>query len=85
MNQNCFYPGDRVVCCVGDGRINPGQIGTVCSSGYMVGVDWDQYIFGHNCMGKCRQGHGWFIPENCIGLLNEQEDSNQLSDDCDII
>ena len=59
-----------------------GCTGTVVGDrggGEWVNVEWDDEICGgHNCEGKCRDGHGWNVPRKVIRLVftTEVEDSD---------
>ena len=52
-----------------------GKIGTVVNfsiNGYSVGVEFDDVVetksglMGHNCHGKAKSEHGWFVDENFL-------------------
>lgn len=81
-----FCVGDRVSLVVDhpDGKVSLhiGDTGTVVkisrkNRGILLGVEWDEYIGGHDIDGRhsCKPGHGWnvFVEEVCL-CENENED-----------
>lgn len=73
-----FKIGDRVV--LSDSRYHnttyseneqliEGTKGTVIETNWgphTLGVQWDIYISGHDCGGKCKYGYGWRVNEKSI-------------------
>lgn len=37
-----------------------------------VGICFDDYIFGHDCMGRCTKGHGWYVRRCDLRIVNEE-------------
>lgn len=76
-----FNIGDRVCITAslgGDSRrdLGKGDTGTVVYiSGNRAGVEWDKELLdgvvGHNCNGRCKSGHGWYINSKCIELCED--------------
>ena len=70
-----FFAGDRVVAISGsDGNLNiVGKIGTVIydKDPTKPGVEYDEYIGGHDLGGKCREGHGWYTYTNDLEYYYE--------------
>lgn len=70
-----FKVGDRVVS-IGehDGRDVDGKYGTIVridgGSCNPIGVGFDYDIDGHSCGCKCENGHGWFLPESKLKLVD---------------
>ena len=73
--MSVFACGDRVVCVREyDGKASiVGASGTVFAVekpppyGYgRCGVCFDKNIFGHSLGGRCKQDHGWWIPDSCL-------------------
>jgi len=56
--------GDRVRLLINENRfLHKGDLGIVVvfhNSG-SVGVRWDNHISGHDCVGNCESGHGWYV------------------------
>lgn len=76
-----FSIGDRVVCMINhpddNRRIVIGSTGTVCSFNGRIGVYWDDDVGGHHCGSeRCPDGHGWWISEHYIKLVEEDDDSD---------
>jgi len=60
LNYDELSIGDRVVCdFVGRGCMD--RIGTIISFDKQLGVEFDDFIDGHDCQGKCKDGYGWFV------------------------
>lgn len=73
-----FYVGDLVRCVVSPHdagmRIKEGFLGVVCHVEFeRIGVAWDDAFGGHNCMGNCESGHGWYVCPECIECVDESE------------
>jgi len=51
--------GDRVQ--VHGGKIRTISNGTVVINDNSTGIEFDDFIGGHNCRGVCKDGYGWFI------------------------
>ena len=77
-----FNVGDRVRAAVnhpdGNSYIEHGDIGTVIGlddswdvTTYFV--EWDKFVGGHTCGGRCRSGYGW----NADGEQIELAEDNQ--------
>lgn len=41
----------------------------VQTAGDTIGVEWDINIGGHNCGGRTRNKHGWYVHKNSIQLV----------------
>lgn len=75
----------RVISEQCDGKILKGNVGTIVSAKYCngtwrgyyekYGVEFDININGHNCKGLSKDGHGWFITEEKLELV-ETIDTN---------
>lgn len=81
-----FQVGDRVVV-VNDQNstcLNIGDVGTICyvpDDFFMsLGVESDRPSQGHSCDGRCREGHGWWIPSSHIELIEEESVEDELVD-----
>ena len=63
-----FNIGQRVICiALMQNRFEAvNKVGTVIDithNGRLIGVEFDEYINGHDCGGKCKNGYGWrFYP-----------------------
>ena len=54
-----------------------GTIVAVLDDGY--GVEFDCDVGGHTCGGTAKDGHGWYLDEDCIELLEEDDNTeNQI-------
>ena len=68
-----FLPGDRVRYIAKDfiSRVHIGMVGIVV---HVVGVTafvwWDDDIGGHDCNGRCPDGHGWNVPFSTLSLVD---------------
>ncbi len=63
-----FKIGDRVIY-IGSGSIMHGKRGVVVDMSHTeVGVDWDDFISGHNCTGRARSGHGYYVSKHSLQL-----------------
>lgn len=78
-----FQVGDRVVCVRSFNPIRRGMTGTICQhknqslTGKSWGIAWDEYIEGHSCGGRCRDGYGYRLQEEYI-----EHDSERDEEDC---
>lgn len=71
-----FREGDRVVAIHAfDDFIRKGLTGTVTqiSESYNYGVVWDEFMDGHTLGGTCEDGFGWWVVEDDIALLAEED------------
>lgn len=71
--------GDRIIC-LGESDIAYdadvyGKIGTLIekSTSYSWVVDFDEHICGHDCNGLTRLGHGHYIDESCLELIQPKD------------
>ena len=76
--------GDRVICtreyC--DNSKIVGVTGTVVwVSGGGFAVEFDEEIGGHDCGGLAETGHGWWLDEHCVELLNENNNTESQRED----
>jgi len=70
-----FKVGDRVKCVDNGGWQKPivGKYGTVTrisDNGY--GVEFDEHISGHSCMGSAKDGYGWHCYEEMLELAKNE-------------
>lgn len=73
-----FKLGDSVIATKDFENIGKGMTGTVVhfwENGW-VGVDWDDFHYGHGCDGYAEYYSGYYLPEDCLehfelNLLNE--------------
>lgn len=70
-----FEIGDKVVCMINhpDGNLNiaVGSKGTVCNISGRIGVCWDDDVGGHHCDShECVAGHGWWVDDKDLKLLD---------------
>lgn len=82
MNFDKYEVGDRVVF-VGDqapdgGSVETGMTGTVCNiyenSAPHIGVCWDEEIpGGHHCHNTCKYGHGWYVHEYQLEIVESPQ------------
>lgn len=85
-----FSVGDRVTCVVEEAAqcsaLHVGATGEVlvASNDYYppIGVRWDDYnpIF-HTLDAHCELGHGWFVHDDEIELLSEEEIETATDDE----
>lgn len=74
--------GDRVRCIDDfDGNslvLNAtGTIVSVVHDSY--GIEFDCDVDGHNCCGTAKDGRGWYLYDDCIELLEEDDNTeNQI-------
>lgn len=62
------HPCDNSSITAGD----TGIIVKICSSAPRCGVRWDAVVdSGHRCNGTCDDGHGWFVHEDEIELIDD--------------
>jgi len=75
-----YVIGDRV-CAVHDiDHIEAGDTGTVTSLLYGLGVAWDKYNHdAHNLEGACENGHGWWVGEEDVELIENNSDYDMIS------
>lgn len=85
-----FKVGDRVRLLVEEPDGNPDlqidSLGTVCAIDDLgfsqVGVSWDDEIHGgHGCNNTCDYGHGWYVDDNEIELLQRRPELAPVSED----
>lgn len=81
-----FKVGDRVKV-IGGGRlidkaeIKEGMLGTIIDIGIgdpTIGVEFDDYIDGHDADGKGKRGCCWFMPERSVQKFEKKEELEQL-------
>lgn len=75
MSERKFKVGDRVIG-IGtfDCTVIDGLYGTVLGDKSPHGnypIEFDENIGGHSCEGRCKGGHGWYVPHNHLKLANE--------------
>lgn len=82
MNEFCV--GDEVLYIydydydIGHGQELDGLIGTVChvrdsgNRGVDIGVEFYEYVEGHNCGGHCKTGYGWYVLPESITHTKQQ-------------
>ena len=80
-----FQIGDRVACLVdhpdGNQHIVVGSTGTICSFNGRVGVCWDDDVGGHRCDSDiCIYGHGWWINDSYIELIEEDDSDIEIDE-----
>ena len=73
--ENSIEVDDRVICIESyDGNdLIVGRVGTarhISDDGQRVGVEFDDFVGGHDLSGGCEHGHGWWIPAH---LLDKEE------------
>ena len=79
-----FEIGDRVCLIVdhpGENRtLMTGSCGTIVQLDYDgAGVEWDQEIKeGHTCDGTAMDGHGWFVDQRNLRLIDEEQDYDMI-------
>ena len=68
------------------GYIKRGEIGVVChyrkfSDGCDIGVEWENSApERHDCFGRCKSGHGRYVPHTSISLLDFDLGNIEMSD-----
>ena len=70
-----YKVGDRVVC-KGNyyNRDIAGKVGTVKGAKLtIIGVEFDERVSGHGCDGRCKYGHGWWVPAESLQPLNNHK------------
>ena len=76
-----FKVGDRVkcICNYGEGSV-VGDTGTVIGGdGWTVYVEWDESRpCRHDCGGRCKDYHGWNVPDENLEILYEVTDFGTL-------
>ena len=81
-----FKVGDRVKV-IGRGRLNDkaeikeGMLGTIITidaGDPNIGIEFDDYIDGHNAEGKGKKGYCWFMIEKNIKKFEKKEELDQL-------
>jgi hypothetical protein len=83
-----FKVGDRVVG-IGehDCKNVDGKYGTIVrideGPHNPIGVGFDYYIDGHSCGCKCENGHGWFLPESKLKLVDAPKWKVLIMPECD--
>lgn len=76
--ESKFRIGDRVQATKNapeeNGNIHKGDQGTICfiERNKFIGVEWDKNVHGHDCGGKCENGHGWKVWESDLCLIEEE-------------
>ncbi len=69
-----FKVGDRVVFASSPFfMVRTGDTGTVVHldrGALNIGVAWDRNIGGHSCDGRCVPGHGYYVSDCDLRLLN---------------
>lgn len=82
-----FTVGDRVEVIAGFENlidniyINEGMLGTIIDiddADHKVGVQFDDYIKGHNAVGKGKKGYCWYMYEKTVKRIKTQEEVDQL-------
>lgn len=60
--------GDRVAANADMGAVINGDTGTVVDlDNSLIGVCWDRKLRGgHTCSDTCKDGHGWYVPQNIL-------------------
>ena len=53
-----------------------GMRGTVklVSGGWFIGVEFDEYMGGHNGTWDGKDGYCWYLPDDCLKKIEESED-----------
>ena len=73
MGERAFKVGDRVIAIrAWDGNDDiVGVTGTVVEvrGTSVCSVNYDDYIGGHTCDGKCSDGHGWRTSASCLDFF----------------
>ena len=71
-----FKVGDSVRCVVerpeNNKYISVGSTGTIvllCMD--YIGVEWDDYVYGHSCNKEAEEGHGWNVSSDEIELYED--------------
>lgn len=75
-NSDNFHIGDRVRLIEKDSFIprgikegDEGTVVVVC--GASIGIDWGRDIGGNSCIRRCPYGHGWFMAQYYVELVEE--------------
>lgn len=80
-----FGVGDRVVSIVdspeGNRRIHIGSTGVVCDIDGSISVEWDDDVHGHDCRGRCADGHGWWVMPGDIELYDGSDEPFEFDED----
>ena len=94
MNANDIYRlGSRVIClrehASGNDYLHEGMAGTVVELpmiGLNVGVQWDDYVNGHDCSGgNAEYGYGWYVSCDDIAPLPQDNMTEYEYTDADIL
>lgn len=86
-----FQVGDRVVVVndQNNALLNIGDVGTICyvrdEFSTNLGVESDRPSKGHSCDGRCRKGHGWWVPRRHLELIEEETVEDELVDLADLL
>ena len=91
IGETTFHNGDRVVavvdCIDHNEYIRRGLTGTVCADypGHgRVRIEWDAHVYGHDCLGTCKDGYGWAALPNEIrhfNLIEKETDEILVKED----
>ena len=84
-----FQVGDRVIVTADhlastNRSICRGDVATVCNirgafydkehgETYLVGIRFDENVYGHDCEGTCEFGYGWYVRDYEISRLVDIE------------
>ena len=79
-----FKVGDRVKCieAVGGNENIVGKIGTIVYIGTSepsISISFDDAVDGHDCLGRCAAGHGWYVYVSSIVHLEEEKPTSSLN------
>ena len=75
----CYSIGDEVIIeHGGSGRII--AIKQNCFQTAWVGVEFEEYISGHNCNGAGKDGHCWYFPVKDIDLVATETESHNFDE-----
>lgn len=89
QEKHGFHLGERIMFTASedpDNGVKYGQTGTICSldddyGGDAVGVEWDiEKNKYHQCSGKCKNHHGWWVPFDQIERINVDIGEIEASD-----
>jgi hypothetical protein len=73
-NVSEFKKGARVECIKPINMIGKGDHGTICEivegTTCSMGVEWDNNISGHDCVGTAKYGYGYWMIPNQIKLIS---------------
>lgn len=79
-----FSIGDHVVCVKKYGMVNVGEVGRIVHIYTLYpeyGVEWENKgTRRHSCNGNSMDGHGYYVSEDSIRLLNPVDFGDILSD-----